>query len=137
MQAQQAEIQQRTLSTIQQFAESKDEAGNPQHPYFQQVEDAMAWILQNDPEVKAIASGPEMLKAAYDRAVWANPTTRQSLIEAQTAAAQAEANKRHAADKARAAQTLKPKIGSVAGAAKVPPQDLKGLIRDAASRARG
>lgn len=125
------------MSTIQQFAESKDDAGAALHPHFAEVEDTMAWIVANDPEIKAMPPSLEKLKAAYDKAVWANPATRQALIEAQTSAAQAEAAKRHAADKARSAQTLKPKVGSVAGAAKVPPADLKGLIRDAASRARG
>jgi hypothetical protein len=136
-QAQAEETQRTIVRTIQQFAESKDDAGAPLYPYFSQVEDRMSWELSNNPEIKAIGDPQEMLKAAYDLAVWANPGTRQSMLDAQASAAQAEAAKRQAAEKARTAQTLKPRIGSVAGAAKAPAQDLKSMIRDAAGRARG
>lgn len=129
---------------IQQFAEAKDAAGNLLHPHFGELEDRMAWELQNNPELLEMAPGPDKLKAAYDIAVWANPTTRQAMLEAEKAAlAQsqaleaAEAQKRQAAERARSAQTIKPKVASVAGASPVKPTDLKSLIKDAASRARG
>lgn len=135
--AKRAETQTVVSRTIQQFSEAKDEAGNPLYPHFSEVENRMAWELQNNPELQAMPVGVEKLKAAYDIAVWANPTTRQAMLDAKLNAEQAEAAKRQAADRARAAQTLKPKVASVAGASQVPPTDLRSLIKDAASRARG
>jgi hypothetical protein len=107
------------------------------HPYFAEVEERMAWEFETNPELKNKPVTQEALKHAYEVAVWANPTTRQTMLEAQKAAEQGEIARRQAAEKARAAQTLKPKLGSSAGVAKVPPSDLKSLIRDAASRAQG
>jgi hypothetical protein len=132
-----AESQQTIGRTIQQFAEAADETGNPVHPHFQAVEERMAWELQNNPELMSLPLGVEKLKAAYDIAVWANPTTRQAMLDATRNAEMADAAKRQAADKARAAQTIKPRISSVGGAMTPGPEDLKSLIRNAAGRARG
>lgn len=135
--AQQQQHQHTINSAIEAFASSADESGNPLHPHFQEVEERMAWEFQNNPELKGKPVTQEALKLAYDVAVWANPSTRQAMLDAQQAAQQGDLARRQAADKARAAQTLKPKIGSAAGVTAVPPSDLKGLIRAAASRARG
>lgn len=135
--AQRHERQQTINRTIQQFVESKDESGSPLYPHFAEVEDRMAWELNNNPELQSLPIGVEKLKAAYDLAVWANPTTRQAMLDAQLSAQQQEAQRRQAAERAKAAQTLKPKVASNAGAQKAPPTDLKSLIRDAASRAQG
>lgn len=135
--AKRAENQNVIGRTIQQFAEATDEAGNQLYPHFTEVETRMAWELQNNPELQAMPLGVEKLKAAYDLAVWANPSTRQAMLDAQRNAEQAEVSKRQAADRARAAQTLKPKVASVAGASQVQPSDLRSLIRTAASRATG
>lgn len=134
--ARMAQSQQATQTLIQEFSSSVDEAGTPLYPHFETLKHEMAYEM-NKPDLARMPDSLEKLKLAYDRAVYANPQTRQEMLERQQAAQQAELAKRQAAEKARAAQTLKPKINSAAGAGKVPPSDLKSLIRDAASRARG
>ncbi len=53
------------------------------NPHFEAVRPAMAQLIQ-----MAQASGqPLTMQDAYDRAIWADPAIRQSLIAAQTAAA--------------------------------------------------
>lgn len=133
----QTQVQQTIGSAIEQFAGATDESGTPLHPHFGDVEDRMAWEFLNNPELKGKPVTQEALKMAYEFAVWANPTTRQAMLQAQQASQQAVIAKQQAADKARAAQTLKPKLGSSAGVAKVPSTDLKSIIRDAAKSARG
>lgn len=142
--ARRTEVQNTIGSAIGQFVSTVDDSGNPLYPHFAAVEDRMAWEFQNNPELKGKTVTQEALKTAYETAVWANPATRSSMLDAQRAAEdakraaeQGEIAKRQAADKARAAQTLKPKLGSSAGVAKAVPTDLKSLIRDAAGRARG
>jgi hypothetical protein len=135
--ARRTQVQTTIGSEIERFSTAKDETGNPLHPYFAEVEERMAWEFETNPELKNKPVTQEALKHAYEVAVWANPTTRQTMLEAQKAAEQGELARRQAAEKARAAQTLKPKLGSSAGVTKVPPSDLRSLVRDAASRAKG
>jgi hypothetical protein len=54
-------------SHVAAFADAKDEKGNPKHPYFDEVADDIILLIN---------AGHE-LDAAYDKAVYANPVTRQ------------------------------------------------------------
>ena len=123
--------------TVDAFTAMTDESGNPAHPHYAALEQRMIWELTNNPQFAGKPISTDTLKTVYDIAAWADPTTRQALREAEQAAAQAEAQKRQAAQKAAAAQTLKPKMNSVAGARQAGPTDLMSLIKDAASRAKG
>lgn len=71
------------LSEIQNFASEADENGNLLRPYLRDVIDDMyvnvAYLRQQKPE----APGVEILREAYDRALWANPQTRQKSLEAE------------------------------------------------------
>lgn len=133
----QTHVQQTIESAIQQFAGAASEDGQPLHPHFNAVEQRMVWEFQNNPNLVGKPVTQEALKTAYDAAVWADPETRNAMLEAQQAAQQQQIVASQAAAKAKAAATIKPKLGSVAGVKPVPPSDLKSLIRDAASRARG
>lgn len=66
---------------------------DPNHPYFNDVRDHMAALLGN--------GQAKDLQDAYDQAVWANPTTRQSLLDAQRE--EQEAERRQKAEKAKTA----------------------------------
>lgn len=94
--AQQREAESRVMSTIDQFRGAKDAAGNLLHPHFADVEEHMTRFA-----IAARASGQPVppLDELYDQAVWANPSTRTSVLEAKSAAEEAQ---RKAADAERA-----------------------------------
>jgi hypothetical protein len=77
----------RVLSTIDQFAQAKGADGKPAHPHFDTVQDDMARLL-----MVAKQSGlPEpTLAELYETAVWANPSTRATQLEATRAADEAQ-----------------------------------------------
>jgi hypothetical protein len=90
--------QQSTLSLIEQFA--SDQA----HEHFDLLQPMMLAMLPNVRQDMPNASPQEWLKEAYDRAAYANPATRASLLAGQEAAAEA---KRIADAKARAEKARK------------------------------
>jgi hypothetical protein len=98
-------------SHIDAFAKETDSQGQLSHPFFNDVRTHMGRIVdyleQNEPGL----SEREYLKRAYDEAVWANPSTRQKLLEHQ----QREAGRRHKVERAERATSLKgaPGAGSL------------------------
>lgn len=73
-------------SQIEQFASAVDSAGQPLHPHFKDVEDHMTTL-----SLAAQARGEKpTLSELYEQAVWANPSTRARLQEAERAAATAQ-----------------------------------------------
>ena len=104
----------------QQTAESKridDElsAFSAEHPHFEEVRADMGALIQSG----AAAD----LKSAYDKAVWANPSTRTALLAEQSteaAAKQKEEAGKKAADAKRISQTNLSSAGTAGG--KTPPQ---------------
>lgn len=94
---------------------------SPDHPHFNAVVDQTLHLLPAIKAAKPYATPEQWLQEAYDSAVWANPGTRQSLIEART---QAQEQERLSAA---AAQTAKAKAASVsvtghANGSSAPPQ---------------
>lgn len=55
------------------FINAKDDAGNPKHPYFEDVRTDMQEILRQ--------GGAKNFEEAYTKAIWANEAVRQKLIE--------------------------------------------------------
>ena len=55
------------------FINAKDDAGNPKHPYFEDVRTDMQEILRQ--------GGARNFEEAYTKAIWNNETVRQKLIE--------------------------------------------------------
>lgn len=89
------------LSEVQQFAEEKDAQGQLKRPYFDEVAKDVAVIIH-----ASRANGEKLsLQDAYDRAVYANPTTRQKVLAAQDAERRTreEAERKAKADAARRA----------------------------------
>ena len=100
---QQADVlaeQNRILADIQAFETAKTETGQPAHPYFAEVTNDIALLAQAERQAGRVPQ----LKDLYDKAIWANPTTRQKLVAEQAAA---EAKKREDEAKAKAAQAAK------------------------------
>ncbi len=98
-QQQAVEQQKQTVaSAIEQFA-----ADTKAHPYFKDVENDVAAILPGIVQQNPGASHKELLKIAYDKAVWANDGTRTKLLAEQKKAEDLAAAQ--AAKKAKAVQT--------------------------------
>jgi len=70
---QQSQVQASTQSLIDQFAQEKDDKGNPAHPHFDAVSNHMGVLIQNN-------VAPD-LATAYDMAVMADPKLRQEKLD--------------------------------------------------------
>ncbi len=86
-----AQIEQRDTSSTQQTIEAF--RADPAHPYFEDVRPTMAALLSS--------GQAKDLQDAYDKATWADPTIRSSLMQRQTE--EAAANRKAEADRARKA----------------------------------
>ena len=97
--AQQNEMaaRQQTQGAVREFVSAADESGKPKHPYFNEVREDMALLLN--------AGRARDLADAYERAVYANPETRAKLAAAQRVADERRAVKesRERAEQARRA----------------------------------
>jgi len=85
-QERQTEATNRVMSTIAAFRDAKDQNGNLLHPHYADLENEMV-ILANG--IRASGGEPD-LKDLYDKAVWANPSTRQKVLDGQNAAQEAQ-----------------------------------------------
>lgn len=94
-QSQQATVNQQ----VQQFAEERDESGNPKHPHFETVKPHMGALLSS--------GAAESLSDAYEQAIWARPDLRQELLAQQQREQQekAEASRKKKASRAKKAAT--------------------------------
>ena len=71
---------------ITSFRTEADKDGNPLHPYFDDVEQDMVRLVAG---AQARGEPVPPVSKLYEDAVWANPTTRSKMLEAQTAATEA------------------------------------------------
>ena len=110
--SQQQGAQTQALETIEQeiqaFRDERTEAGELARPYFGDVMEQMVAMARAE---TAAGRKPD-LKMLYDSAVWANPTVRAKLLEAEVAAKQKKATEA-AAEKAQKAEKAS---SSVSGA---------------------
>lgn len=81
----QQQQQQALLAQIQGFAEATDAEGKPLRPYFQDVQDDMARLMQ----LGHVERSPAGLQQAYEMAVQYNPKVREKLEQEQQQQAQA------------------------------------------------
>lgn len=128
-QSQQAQIQQ----VIQDFAQDTES-----HPYFEELQGEIAAQLPGVRQANPQASPKEHLETAYQKAVWANETTRKKEIERQRKADEAERRKKSkaSADKAKkAAGTNVRSKGSPPGGES--PKSMEETMAEAYDRAQG
>jgi hypothetical protein len=85
-QAQQREAENRVNNTIEAFRGAKDPSGALLHPHWDELETDMVDLWK----IAAAAGQQPTLEDVYDKAVWANTSTRQKLLDAQTAASEAQ-----------------------------------------------
>ena len=110
---------QNAQAQLQAFSTQADDSGKLAHPYFGEVQHEMTVMAQAD-----MQNGIQPdLQSLYDRAVWANPVTRQKVLEAQKAETQERTRKARQAS------------GSISGAGtssrQDQPESLRGTLESA------
>lgn len=97
----QQQAQQALQYEVQSFASERDQSGQPLRPYLETVMDDMMIEVPALRRANPHLSNREVLQTAYERAVWANPTTRAlELQRQQQASAVAQQQKTQQAKRA-------------------------------------
>jgi hypothetical protein len=99
-------------ATIDAFETAKTADGQPAHPHFARVGEAMIEIVRTDPRLRGMPDGPEKLQRAYDLAVWDNPEIRQEIIDAETKRRIAAQQPQNPAQAPKAPTSIKPATGA-------------------------
>lgn len=103
------QLKQQTFENqIRDFAEKKTETGDPANPYFEELIPDMMQLAQ---AVQAAGQEPQ-INELYDRALWANPSTREKTLASQRAAAEKKAQDEAIAKAKKAKQAGKSVGGS-------------------------
>jgi hypothetical protein len=121
---------------VEAFINATAENGEPLHPHYAEVENDMVALAQIE---RANGRVPD-LQTLYDRAVWANPSTRAAQIAAQQTAAAKKAQdearaKAAAAKKAASSVTGAPSAGQAPKEKSAETKSLRELIEDATADA--
>lgn len=119
-------------STISSFRSALDDHGQLLYPHFDAVSKQMGALMDHDPELSRMPEGPDKLKAAYDRAVWAMPDVRSGLLEVETSKRVNEARRKDEAERAKRVTSVKPATG--APTAKTTPKSLDDIISEQLGR---
>ena len=114
------------LKVVQDFAVEKDAKGDLVYPYFAEVANDIRNYLPVIRQQQPHLQGYDSLKAAYDAAVWANPSTRGRMQQAQMEALKANAG----AEAARARQAGTSINGAPNGDASASPNNPNRSVRD-------
>lgn len=129
-----SQSQNQVTQQLDQFASAKDEKGELQHPYFEDVIEDMT-VLAN--AVRARGQQPD-IKQLYEQAIWANPIVREKILSSQKEAegkkAQMEAEQKRKEDQERANKAKRASASvSGDGSADTPTQggDIRSLIENA------
>ena len=134
-QAEETRIVSGIVSAMEAFKGEKGADGQPAHPYFDQLEAEMTVITNAIRAKFPNAAHADVLKVAYDRAVWMNPQTRQATMTAREQAAEAKRLKdaqAHAAQARRASSPVRGAPGPGSGISKpIPSDDLRENISQA------
>ena len=80
-QQQQAQVTNNLQTEISTFETAKDASGNLQHPYFQEVRGLMQPYVEREWPAKRQLSPQQIMKEAYEAAIWAHPPTREKLLQ--------------------------------------------------------
>jgi len=113
-------------TSVQNFQNAVDDAGNPAHPHFEKVKTLMGNLMSNNPDFAGMDNATAMEKA-YDMAVRAHPEIGVQLVEAQAKqlATQNQTETQKAAAVAKAKAAASPVTGDTS-----PPADTKSKATD-------
>lgn len=120
------------LREIELFEKEVDNEGNLVRPHYEQLQADMTPIVAALREAHPTASVAAILHEAYNRALWANPETREAVLREQAAKEQAkriEETKKKAVQAKKAGSSI---TGAPSGISKAKPS---GSIRDSLERA--
>jgi len=135
LQAQHYQRSQRTQhlqSEVAKFRSALDDSGQLLYPHFDTVHPHMGALISTDPQLAQMPDSPELMKAAYDMAVWARPDLRQNLLEAEAAKRVAAAEKAREVERAKRVTAVRSAPAVNATPAK--PTDLDAIIRESMNR---
>lgn len=137
-QQQEAAAQGAMLKTIETWAAEPDESGSLKRPYFERLEPQILALLPIVSQEMPGASPTERLEAAYDRAVYAHPETRQAVQKMAEQKRVAE-EQRKAAAAAQAARMAGTSItgSSAPNAGRVPLKSVGAELRRVVAERRG
>lgn len=127
---QEEEVHRSVQTAVQEFAGTKDEAGQPKYPHFEAVRQHMAALLN--------AGAAKELADAYEQATWARPDLRQQLLAVQQQQAQQQRQEQQRQQAARARQasgSISGAPGGVAPPASPSDTSIRGLLAQAAGLA--
>jgi hypothetical protein len=110
--------EQRVMTEIETFKSAQDDKGNPLHPHFEELETEMSLLAKA--AIEARLPVPP-LQELYEKAAWANPSTRDAMH-----AARDRAQQEKAATEARAKAAKARKAGSSVNGAPGPGQAQQG-----------
>jgi hypothetical protein len=108
----QERVTQQLDSTIDAFETAKSADGQPLHPHFARVGDAMIEIIRSDPRLRGMPDGEAKLQRAYDLAVFDDATLRQEIIDAEYQRRVSATQQAQPAPVHRAPTSIKPAAGS-------------------------
>lgn len=129
--------EQRVMSDIENFKSAQDDKGQLLHPHFDELEDDMTSLAQ---AAMAARKPVPSLQELYDKAVWANPSTREARLAADQKAqrdkvAQEARAKAERAKRAGSSVTGAPGSGQAPSAKVRPEQSLREQLEAAAADA--
>lgn len=133
MQYQQQQVQQGLESQIMAFANETDSNGNALRPHFQTLVDDIIPLVGHMKASNPGMNNRDLLQAAYEKAVWANPTTRQSELEktkAEVVSKQISQKQAHVAQAKKAAKLING-AASEAYTPKIQPGNLRNMLEAA------
>lgn len=136
--ARESESQNAMLQTIDRWSLEKEADGSLKRPYFERLETEVLTILPLITKEMPTASPTERLEAAYDRAVYLHPETREAVTKMAQAKRDAEENTK----RVKATEAAKLAGVSIGGstapnAGRVPPKTVGAALRQAVAEAKG
>jgi hypothetical protein len=121
-QARQRDAENGVMSQIEKFKSASDDKGNLLHPHFEDVEADMTALANAHLSMKQSVPALDDL---YERAVWANPSTREKVRTAETQAAEKDRAEKARA-KAAAAKRASASVTGAPGAGQAPSGSKRG-----------
>ncbi|MEC9266717.1 MAG: hypothetical protein VX464_11710 [Pseudomonadota bacterium] len=124
---------QRVVQDIESFANEKDSKGQPLRPHWADLESDLTVLVAGIRAQHPDMPHRDVLQRAYDQAMWANPTVRQKVLEAQ------EAEKKAAADAAarKAKGAASANVKGSGGAMKPKPRTIDQTMEETYDRMNG
>lgn len=126
------QVQDTIVNEANMFINAVDDKGNKVYPHVDRVSREMTYYIQQIKAQDANKPNAEVLKEAYQEALWANPDTRQIMIQQKRQSEEAERQAK-AVEKARKAKKASASINGSpdSGISRATPDDLFDVVSEA------